>query len=120
MKENVNKEIDLLYHQEEYFITGVLGSFLGAIIVIFSLFILIFAPGKTTAKYGTIADITDKAREQIWHNENLLVLLDDGSIVEVSRPDWFKLTENRTVILQETSSMFLGIKRYSLYKKEID
>ena len=49
---------------------------------------------------------------------HLLVLLNDGEAVKVSKPEWFVYSKNKTVILQETTSMFLRTKKYNFYDKE--
>jgi len=117
LKEITKEETDLFYNQEEYLLLHFICSLLGFFILIFSLIVFIYAPGKTIAKFGTVFDITDKNIGPTGKNSNLLILLDDGKLVKVPKPTWFNLSPQKTVILQETSSMFLGVKRYSFYNK---
>jgi len=113
LQESIKEKIGQLCFQEEHFFMHFINSLLGFFILIFSLCVFIYAPGKTLAKFGTVFDITEK-------NSNLLILLEDGKIVTIRKPFWFNLSNNKTVILQETSSMFLGVKRYSFYSKQND
>jgi len=115
LKEYINKEIDSFYSQEEYLLLHFICSLLGFFILIFSILVFIYAPGKTIAKYGTVFEISDKDVSVTYNNPNLLILLDDGRLVKVRKPIWFNLSKNKKVILKETSPLFLGIKRYSFY-----
>ena len=54
---------------------------------------------------------------QMGKTSKLLILLNDGKVVKVRKPEWYNSSKNKTVILQETTSMFLGIKRYAFYSK---
>lgn len=111
-------EIDLVSYPQEHSILFLINALLGFLIIAFSLLVLIYAPGKTIAKYGTVLDNADMTLGLAGENSNLLILLDDGQLVEVHKPNRFNLPKNKTVILQETTTMFLGIKRYNFYKNE--
>ena len=86
--------------------------------LVFILLVLIFAPGKTIPRYGIIIDLPGTEMTQNGRNSHLLVLLNDGETVKVHKPVWFDHSERRTVILQETTTMFLRTKRYSFYNEE--
>jgi len=95
---------------------------MGTFMVCFCLFVLIYAPGRSTARYGTVFDITDYTINQNGKETNmpvLSVLLDDGRVVEVHKPAWFHASQIKTVILQETSSLFFGLKHYSFYEDDL-
>ena len=115
LKECTKEEVDLLFSQEEHDIIPFMRSLLGFSILFFSFLILIYAPGKTIARYGNIIDLPGTAVSQKEKTSNLLVLLNDGKVVKVRKPEWFYFSKNKTVILQETTSMFLGFKRYGFY-----
>ena len=117
MRECVKQKVDLLFCQKEYDIVPFICSSLGFSIFFFSLFVLIYAPGKTIATYGIIVDSPNITLTQNGKTSNLLVLLNGGKAVRVRKPEWLNSSENKTVILQETTSMFLGIKRYDFYSK---
>ena len=104
--------------QDEYLILDVIGALLGGFILIFCLLIIIYAPGKTFARYGTIVKNKDYTTDLQENNSYLLVLLDDGKLVKVRKPHWFYLSKNKKVVLQEKSSIFWGYKRYSFYNEK--
>lgn len=112
-----DKEIDVHYQAENDIAPFIL-SLMGVFILIFVLFTFIFSPGKTIARFGIVLDIPSKTIRQKAETTTFLVLLDDGKIVAVRKPKWFVHSKNKTVILQETTSMFLGTKRYSFYNEE--
>ena len=117
MRKCVKEGVDLLFCQEEYDIVPFICSLLGFSILFFSLLVLINAPGKTIATYGMIMDFPSITLTQNGKTSNLLVLLNDGKAVKVRKPEWFNSSKTQTVVLQETTSMFLGIKRYDFYSK---
>ncbi len=118
LKEYTKEEGVLFSYQEEHDIVPFMVILLGAFILVFILLILIFAPGKTIARYGIIIDLPDTAMAQKGKTSHLLVLLNDGEAVKVRKPEWFVYSKNKTVILQETTSMFLRTKKYNFYDKE--
>ena len=93
-------------------------TMLGAFILVFILLVLIFAPGKTIARYGIIIDSPDTAMAQKEKTSHCLVLLNDGKAVKVRKPEWFVHTKKRSIILRETTTMFLRTKKYSFYNDE--
>jgi len=117
LKEFTKEEVDLLFCQEEHDIVPFICSLLGFSILFFSLLVLIYAPGKTIAAYGIIIDMPGATLSQMGKTSKLLILLNDGKVVKVRKPEWYNSSKNKTVILQETTSMFLGIKRYAFYSK---
>ena len=118
MQEYAKEQADRFYCPKEHDIVPFMLILLGASILVFILLVLIFAPGKTIARYGIIIDLPDTAMAQKGKTSHLLVLLNDGEAVKVSKPEWFVYSKNKTVILQETTSMFLRTKKYNFYDKE--
>jgi len=112
------EEIDLLYPQEEYLFLHYLSALIGAAVLLFCLFVFIFAPGRNIAKFGTVVDNTDYAIDLMKNDSYLLVLLDDGELVRVNKPNWFNLSPRKKVVLEETYPLFLGEKRYSFYSDQ--
>ena len=112
------EEIDLHCPREEYPFLHFIGALLGGAILIFCLLVFIYAPGRNIAKVGTVVDNTDYAIDLKGSNSYLLVLLDDGKLVTVGRPQWFEVSPRKTVVLEETSPLFLGGRHYSFYRKE--
>ena len=108
----------MFHYWEEHFIVPCICSLLGLFIVIFSMVVLFCAPGRTNAIFGTVFDPTNPETALTEGSADLLVLLDGGHLVKVHKPEWLHLSMNKTVILQETSPMFLGIKSYSFYNQE--
>ena len=116
MKEFTKEEVDLFFYQGEHDVVPPICSLLGFFILVFCLLVFIYAPVKTVATYGVIVDIPGFTVTQKAKISNLLVLLDDGKTVRVRMPPkWFNFPKNKTVVLQERTSMFFGIKRYSFY-----
>ena len=115
MLPNPKKALDQHYSKEEhifYFICFLMGSF----ILIFCLFVFIYAPVKTKAKYGTVVDFHDYALD-IKGNESIVhIQLDDGELVKVRKPKELNLSKKKIVILQEKTSILGGFKRYSFYE----
>lgn len=118
MQEYAKEQVDRFSCQEEHDIVPFMVILLGAFMLVFILLVLIFAPGKTIAIYGIIIDSPDTAMAQKGKTSHLLVLLNDGEAVKVRKPEWFFYSKNKTVILQETTSMFLRTKKYNFYDKE--
>lgn len=114
----IKEEIDQYYPNEEYLLLDVICSLLGVFMVIFSLLVFIYAPGKTIAKYGTIIDIHDYVTALKTNKSNVHILLNDGKLVKVRKPYWFNLSKSKTVILRETSSLWGGFKRYGFYTEK--
>ena len=111
------KEIDQHYPKEEYifyFICFLLGSF----ILIFCLFVFIFASGRTKAKYGTIVDFYDYALDIKGNKLIVYIQLDDGELVKARKPKGLNLSKKKIVILQEKTSILGGFKRYSFYEEK--
>jgi hypothetical protein len=120
LKEYTKEEVDLFYYQEKHDVVPSICSLLGFFILVFCLLVFIYAPVKTIATYGIIVDIPGFTVTQKAKISNLLVLLDDGKTVRVRMPPkWFNFSKSKTVILQERTSMFFGIKRYSFYNNVI-
>ena len=117
MKELIQKRTYLSNLLDEYLILDFICALLGCFILIFSLLVLIYAPGKTLARYGTIIN-NDFSIDLQVKSSYLLVLLDDGKLVKVRKPNWFYLSKNKKIILQEKSSIFWGQKRYSFYNEK--
>ena len=118
MQEHAKEQVDRFYCQEEHEIVPFMVILLGAFILVCILLVLIFAPGKTIARYGIIIDLPDTAMAQKGKTSHLLVLLNDGEAVKVRKPEWFVYSKNKTVILQETTPMFLRTPKYNFYDKE--
>jgi hypothetical protein len=118
LQEHAKEQVDRFYCQEEHEIVPFMVILLGAFILVCILLVLIFAPGKTIARYGIIIDLPDTAMAQKGKTSHLLVLLNDGEAVKVRKPEWFVYSKNKTVILQETTSMFLRTPKYNFYDKE--
>lgn len=118
MKEDTKEDTGLFNYRKGHEFLPFICSLLGFSIVAFSLFVLIYAPVKTIATYGIIIDIRSNSINPKAKIANLLILLDDGKVVDIRKPEWFNFSKNKTIILQETTSMFLGIKRYHFYNKE--
>ena len=115
MQEYAKEKVDRFYCQEDHDIVSFMLILLGAFILVCILLVLIFAPGKTIARYGIIIDLPDTAMAQKGKTSHLLVLLNDGEAVKVRKPEWFVYSNNKTVILQETTSMFLRTQKYNFY-----
>jgi len=112
------EEICKYYYKEEYLLLDVICSLLGVFMLIFSLLVLIYAPGKTIAKYGTVVDIHHYGIAQKINGSHAHVLLDDGELVTIRKTNWFNLSKNKKVVLQETSYLVGGVKRHSFYNKD--
>ena len=89
MQEYAKEKVDRFYCQEEHDILPFMLILLGAFILVFILLVLIFAPGKTIARYGIIIDLPDTAMAQKGKTSHLLVLLNNGEAVKVRKPEWF-------------------------------
>ena len=111
------EEIELQCPPKEYFLLEFIISLFGVFILIFSLLVFIYAPGKTVAKYGTVVDIHDYGIDLKEDSAHLHILLDDGGLVTVRKPNRVDLSKNKKVVLQETPSILGGVRRYRLYKE---
>jgi hypothetical protein len=111
----ISKEIEQHFPQEEYLLLNFTISLLGAFMLIFSFLVLIYAPGKTIAKYGTVVDINDYGIPLTGDSSHVHILLDNGELVTARKPDRIYLSENKKVVLQEMTSFFGGVKRYGFY-----
>ena len=117
LKELIQKRTILNDSQDEYLILDLICALLGGFILFFCLLVILYAPGKTLARYGTIIN-NDFSIDLQVKSSYLLVLLDDGKLVKVRKPNWFYLSKNKKIILQEKSSIFWGQKRYSFYNEK--
>jgi len=104
--------------QEEHDIVPFMLTMLGAFILVFILLVLIFAPGKTIARYGIIIDLPVTEMAQKEKTSHFLVLLNDGTAVKVRKPEWFVPTKKRSIMIRETTTMFLRTRKYSFYNDE--
>ena len=94
MQEYAKEKVDRFYCQEEHEIVPFMLILLGAFILVFILLVLIFAPGKTIARYGIIIDLPGTEMTQNGKNSHFWVLLNDGEAVKVSKPEWFAYSKN--------------------------
>ena len=118
LKELIQKRTILNDPQDEYLILDLICALLGGFILFFCLLVILYAPGKTIARYGTVIYKNNYTTDLKKKNSHLLVLLDDGKLVSVRKPYWFYLSKNKKVVLQEKSSIFWGYKRYSFYNEK--
>ena len=93
-------------------------TMLGAFILVFIVLVLIFAPGKTIARIGIIIDPPGTTIAQKEETSHFLVLLSDGKAVRVRKPEWFVHSKKRSIVLRETTTVFLRTKKYSFYNDE--
>ena len=93
-------------------------TILAALILLFLVIVFCFAPGKNIPRYGIIIDPPVSEMAQNEKTSHFLVLLTDGQAVKVPKPEWFVHSERKTIIIQETTTMFLRTKKYSFYNEE--
>lgn len=116
-----NSTVAQFYDQEEleeHDIVPFMLTLLGAFILLFIIFVLAFAPGKTVARHGIIIDFPVTEMTQKGQTSHFLVLLNDGKAVKVGKPEWFVHSKRKSIILRETTTFFLRTKKYSFYDEE--
>jgi hypothetical protein len=121
LEKSYNYSIAQFYNQkehEDHDTVPFMVTMLGAFILVFILLVLIFAPGKTTARYGIIIDPPDTAIAQKQKTSHFSVLLIDVKALKVRKPEWFVHSKKRSIVLRETTTMFLRTKKYSFYNDE--